>query len=62
MQILHHLTRLFSFDVFADGTGEVNQAGIDHYNRLIDALLANGNQLSQEKLLMNLQIVIVGII
>ena len=57
-----HLTRLFSFDVFADGTGVVNQAGIDHYNKLIDALLANGNRLSQEKLFMNLQIVIVGII
>ncbi|CAL9135194.1 unnamed protein product, partial [Musa textilis] len=28
--------------IFPNGTGEVNQAGIDHYNKLIDALLANG--------------------
>ncbi|KAL5553663.1 hypothetical protein UlMin_041064, partial [Ulmus minor] len=26
--------------IFPDGTGEINQAGIDHYNKLIDALLA----------------------
>jgi beta-glucosidase/6-phospho-beta-glucosidase/beta-galactosidase len=25
-----------------DGSGVVNQAGIDHYNKLIDALLAKG--------------------
>lgn len=25
-----------------DGVGQVNQAGIDHYNKLIDALLAKG--------------------
>ncbi|XP_072981376.1 beta-glucosidase 6 [Typha angustifolia] len=28
--------------IFPNGTGEVNQAGIDHYNRLINALLAKG--------------------
>ncbi|CAL9096597.1 unnamed protein product [Musa acuminata var. zebrina] len=28
--------------IFPNGTGEVNQAGIDHYNKLINALLANG--------------------
>ena len=29
-----------------DGTGEVNQAGIDHYNKVvIDALLAKGELL-----------------
>lgn len=27
---------------FADGGGEVNQAGIDHYNEVIDALLTKG--------------------
>ncbi|KAJ8484071.1 hypothetical protein OPV22_016556 [Ensete ventricosum] len=31
-----------TFEDCTDGTGEVNQAGIDHYNELIDALLANG--------------------
>jgi len=30
--------------VSSDGTGQVNQAGIDHYNKLIDALLAKGEQ------------------
>lgn len=25
-----------------DGTGDINQAGIDHYNKLINALLAKG--------------------
>lgn len=28
--------------IFPNGTGEINQAGVDHYNNLIDALLANG--------------------
>ena len=28
-----------------DGTGEVNQAGIAHYNKVIDALLAKGELL-----------------
>nr|CAD1832357.1 unnamed protein product [Ananas comosus var. bracteatus] len=28
--------------IFPDGSGEVNQLGIDHYNKLIDALLAKG--------------------
>lgn len=31
---------------FADGGGEVNQAGIDHYNEVINALLAKGWLLS----------------
>ncbi|KAJ8760984.1 hypothetical protein K2173_022022 [Erythroxylum novogranatense] len=28
--------------IYPDGTGQINQAGIDHYNKLIDALLAKG--------------------
>ncbi|XP_010258106.1 PREDICTED: beta-glucosidase 6 [Nelumbo nucifera] len=28
--------------IFPDGSGEINQAGIDHYDKLIDALLAQG--------------------
>ncbi|XP_020572875.1 beta-glucosidase 6 [Phalaenopsis equestris] len=28
--------------IFPNGTGDVNQAGIDHYNKLINALLAKG--------------------
>jgi len=28
--------------ISSDGSGVVNQAGIDHYNKLIDALLAKG--------------------
>jgi beta-glucosidase len=28
--------------VTSDGSGEINQAGIDHYNKLIDALLSKG--------------------
>ncbi|MCL7046716.1 hypothetical protein MKW94_005181, partial [Papaver nudicaule] len=28
--------------IYPNGTGEVNQAGIDHYNNLINALLAKG--------------------
>ncbi|OVA18903.1 Glycoside hydrolase [Macleaya cordata] len=28
--------------IFPNGSGEVNQAGIDHYNKLINALLAKG--------------------
>uniref|UniRef100_A0ACD5UZL4 Uncharacterized protein n=1 Tax=Avena sativa TaxID=4498 RepID=A0ACD5UZL4_AVESA len=28
--------------IFPNGTSEVNQAGIDHYNKVIDALLAKG--------------------
>lgn len=28
--------------IYPNGTGEINQAGIDHYNNLINALLANG--------------------
>lgn len=30
-----------------DGTGEPNPEGIDHYNNLIDALLAKGKSLSK---------------
>ena len=26
-----------------DGSGAINQAGIDHYNKLINALLAKGS-------------------
>lgn len=26
-----------------DGSGQINQAGVDHYNKLIDALLAKGS-------------------
>ncbi|CDP11049.1 unnamed protein product [Coffea canephora] len=35
---------VFSFYRFccSDGTGELNQAGVDHYNTLINTLLANG--------------------
>ncbi|KAH7848441.1 hypothetical protein Vadar_002749 [Vaccinium darrowii] len=28
--------------IFPNGTGEINQAGVDHYNNVIDALLAAG--------------------
>ncbi|KAH7857967.1 hypothetical protein Vadar_018413 [Vaccinium darrowii] len=28
--------------IFPNGTGEINQAGVDHYNKVIDALLAEG--------------------
>ncbi|KAA8532913.1 hypothetical protein F0562_032970 [Nyssa sinensis] len=28
--------------IFPNGTGKINQAGVDHYNNLINALLANG--------------------
>ncbi|KAK1362018.1 Beta-glucosidase 40 [Heracleum sosnowskyi] len=28
--------------IFPDGSGKINQAGVDHYNNLINALLANG--------------------
>ncbi|KAL8122276.1 hypothetical protein AgCh_018861 [Apium graveolens] len=28
--------------IFPNGTGKINQAGVDHYNHFIDALLANG--------------------
>ncbi|KAJ8430226.1 hypothetical protein Cgig2_009404 [Carnegiea gigantea] len=28
--------------IFPNGTGQVNQAGVDYYNNLIDSLLANG--------------------
>ncbi|KAL2906778.1 Beta-glucosidase 40 [Bienertia sinuspersici] len=30
--------------IFPNGTGKINQAGVDHYNKLINALLANGIQ------------------
>ncbi|KAL0358156.1 UNVERIFIED_CONTAM: Beta-glucosidase 6 [Sesamum calycinum] len=30
--------------IYPNGTGAINQAGINHYNKLIDALLANGIQ------------------
>ncbi|KAL0386000.1 UNVERIFIED_CONTAM: Beta-glucosidase 6 [Sesamum radiatum] len=30
--------------IYPNGTGAINQAGIDHYNKLIDALLVNGIQ------------------
>ncbi|KAK8962643.1 Beta-glucosidase 6 [Platanthera guangdongensis] len=28
--------------IFPNGTGQINQAGVDHYNKLIDALLSKG--------------------
>lgn len=28
--------------IFPNGTGQINQAGVDHYNKLIDAVLAKG--------------------
>ncbi|KAG9152159.1 hypothetical protein Leryth_019717 [Lithospermum erythrorhizon] len=28
--------------IYPNGTGEINQAGVEHYNKLINALLANG--------------------
>ncbi|XAR65263.1 Beta-glucosidase [Bertholletia excelsa] len=28
--------------IYPNGSGEINQAGVDHYNKLINALLANG--------------------
>ncbi|KAK0585290.1 hypothetical protein LWI29_026318 [Acer saccharum] len=28
--------------IFPNGSGEINQAGVDHYNNLINALLAKG--------------------
>ncbi|KAH0450102.1 hypothetical protein IEQ34_020794 [Dendrobium chrysotoxum] len=33
---------ILKFTAYADGTGKVNQAGIDYYNKLINALLAKG--------------------
>ncbi|XP_022132224.1 beta-glucosidase 40 [Momordica charantia] len=30
--------------IFPNGSGEINQAGVDHYNNFINALLANGIQ------------------
>ncbi|CAN0896450.1 Beta-glucosidase 40 [Linum grandiflorum] len=30
--------------IYPDGTGQINQAGVDHYNKVINALLANGIQ------------------
>ncbi|KAK4784969.1 hypothetical protein SAY86_001658 [Trapa natans] len=30
--------------IFPNGSGHINQAGVDHYNKLIDALLAKGIQ------------------
>lgn len=30
----------------SDGSGVINQAGVDHYNKLIDALLAKGKNSS----------------
>ncbi|XP_057531057.1 beta-glucosidase 40 [Amaranthus tricolor] len=30
--------------IFPNGTGQINQAGVDHYNNVINALLANGIQ------------------
>lgn len=33
----------------SDGFGVVNQAGVDHYNKLIDALLAKGKLLPFDK-------------
>ncbi|KAJ6324809.1 hypothetical protein OIU76_011994 [Salix suchowensis] len=29
-------------DLYIDGTGKINQAGVDHYNKLVNALLAQG--------------------
>jgi hypothetical protein len=34
---------VFIFNIL-DGVGQVNQAGIDHYNKLINALLAKGER------------------
>ena len=31
-----------TFCLETDGTGEINQAGVDHYNNFINALLAEG--------------------
>ena len=31
-----------TFCLETDGTGEINQAGVDHYNNFINALLAKG--------------------
>jgi beta-glucosidase/6-phospho-beta-glucosidase/beta-galactosidase len=39
---------LISF--LSDGSGEINQAGVDHYNKLINALLAKGKHLHISKL------------
>lgn len=30
--------------LFTDGVGQINEAGIDHYNKLINALLAKGSE------------------
>jgi hypothetical protein len=35
-------TSVTHFVVASDGTGQVNQAGIDHYNKVINALLSKG--------------------
>jgi beta-glucosidase len=37
---MNFLTVMSSF--LSDGSGEINQAGVDHYNKLINALLAKG--------------------
>lgn len=39
MIILHIVTMDYNV---SDGSGLLNQAGVDHYNKLIDALLAKG--------------------
>lgn len=36
---LHHINLCSS-----DGSGQINKAGIDHYNKFINALLAQGNK------------------
>ena len=42
-QYLHGKKWMISIGVLsADGTGKINQAGVDHYNRLINALIAEG--------------------
>ena len=41
-RIFIKLMFFYSLLVTLDGTGKINQAGIDHYNKLINALLAKG--------------------
>jgi len=36
------MTFLTVSSFLSDGSGEINQAGVDHYNKLINALLAKG--------------------
>jgi beta-glucosidase len=41
---------VFIFNIL-DGVGQVNQAGIDHYNKLINALLAKGERVELQTFL-----------